>query len=262
MRRDERRKELLGGPNMSGEKPKHDRSGDPQAKCGRKEQCNCQVHIESPLTIDVTKAILKQHAEERAEDQRHSKKQLFWTQVAAGLVLAYTLLTGLQTWQTRSIVKTAQDTYDATDRPYVGVAGTEIMFVGEKNKILGEGNIHLDEVRSFEYSVNIKNYGVVPAEKFSARMDVRLDGKPAEDRGIADVPGEIFPGQVQSIAGLVPPIVYAPMAKGTSVMQMNVYVKYSYAGKTYADCERAQYSPDLGRFFNLGPKCGDPWATK
>src|SRR4051812_1385987 len=67
----------------------------------KKESTNRHVYIEPGAKIDIVDDLRKQHDTEREEDRSASKKQLFWTRLAAGLVLLYTLVTVAQAYLTR-----------------------------------------------------------------------------------------------------------------------------------------------------------------
>src|SRR2546421_63426 len=99
--------------------PKTDKPTTHGGNPADKETTKRHVYVEPGVQIDVVQDLKHQHETERAEDAAAHKKQLFWTRVAAVLVLIYTVVSGWQGFLTRNIASTAQDQAAAAQKQFI-----------------------------------------------------------------------------------------------------------------------------------------------
>lgn len=171
----------------------------------------------------------------------------------------------LQASETQSLVKTAQATYEAAERPYVGIydAAATISAPGPDSASNGLLNITKIVKGSVQLNVGviIKNYGVVPANNMQPFPDFRINGKKIEGSLIDRNPTELFPGETLQVTTLlIPGKEYQSLLNGKSILEGEIRVTYEYASIKYKYCERMQYYAAAAEMTNLGNKCGEPWA--
>jgi hypothetical protein len=261
MNRRDRSKVRLGS-GSKGASPQDESNADTET-ARRKEKEPDRQGYASKVIVDVVPQLLKKHNEERGEDSRHSKRQLLWTIAAAVLVFAYTVASFWQVCETRRLVKTAHDTFDLTNRAYVGIDSAVPMYYRDNGNNEGrpqpEGRTL--ETVTMRFQVNIKNFGTVPGFDFDARWDPRINGKALiTDQPLLHRQNTIFPGQNLSFTYTLGTRQYQAIASGMGTLQTNVWIEYSSAGHRYSNCDREQYNFDGGSFMDLGETCDQPWA--
>ena len=148
-------------------------SADPKEDGGEEKSTKRHVYVEPGVQIDFVEDLRKQQKTNRSEDTTQHNKQLFWTKVAAGLILLYTLFSG---WQ----VKIAKDTFTATNRPYVGVNTIAVSYGSYDST--GRAKFEQTPTRESEIAAmsaraEIKNFGPVPGVNFHVLVKVFIDGK-------------------------------------------------------------------------------------
>jgi hypothetical protein len=242
---------------------------DPHKDCAQKQECKWSgdTRVSGEVEIKVPPDLLTEYRTGQKENTTHNDKSRLINWLTLLAVVIYAGLTAWQGCETRQLVRTGQDTYDAIDRPYIGVDGVSVTLFkpnprGGITKIIDPGEDKL-AIR-MDISIAVKNYGSVPALNASSFMDVRLDGVaiPVDTSLRSDQGTEFFPGGVHSLPGIITGETYLDIASGKSILQLNVKFTYKYGGKTYSYCERHQYSPGALLFVNLGDVCDQPWAKK
>ena len=164
---------------------------------------------------------------------------------------------------TRRLVATAQQTFDTSNRPYVGVSGTSLSF----QHYDGLGNFVDDQTRTEQsnrllLTIYWKNFGTVPARKFKPSLDLRVRGEVMAVPMNVTSGTAVFPSEISEITDYVDGEPYADVVAGRAVLQYNI--SFSYVGvsdKPYQECERYQYLPSSGVMLDLGARCDDPWDS-
>lgn len=167
-----------------------------------------------------------------------------------------------QAAQTTALVSTAQNMYEATDRPYLGLAPGLIGFFDRSGQPIPIDQRHSREPYSMKWFIPYKNYGSVPAEGVIVKMDSRVNGLTDQKRDVVPTkPSMSFPGQlVWRIGGIENNgSLIREILQGSQVLQMQLQITYSSRGKTYSYCDRIQYIDSSGDFGDLGDECGKPW---
>ena len=183
------------------------------------------------------------------ENQTGQSKQLFWTRVATGLVFIYTVVMGLQ-------LKTQRDTFNATNRPYVGSKMAVGFAWTDANGVFQTSMKSTREATMMDINALFQNYGPVPGTNFKGSWRVFLDGveQPTINKA-ADLPSTIYPTQTKLLPAQIGPPVYKDITTGSKTLIIDVTVNYDGPNGHYTECEREQYAPELGNFFDLGPRC-------
>ena len=222
---------------------------DHKSNEGKNKPTECSVHIESEVQIDVVKDLKDQHKAERAEDKATSNKQLFWTKVATALIFVYTAFSG---WQ----LKIARDTFNAANRPYVGINGMAVVYtpsvVTNSEQVNEMPN---NETVALSFRVEIKNFGPVPAMEETDDWKVFIDGIEQPKTKVADSPRTVFPGQLLYLSGTIGGGDFQAIQSGGKKLVIDVWEDYTGAAGHYKSCEREQYAPNYRAFFNLGAQC-------
>jgi hypothetical protein len=213
------------------------------------EKYNCQVDVKSPLQIDIVQRLREEVKTANNQSSTQSEKQIFWTKVAAGLVLLYTLVSAFQ-------LKVARDTFDAANRPYIGVNGIGVEFL--QHQVTNAGQISpvpTAETTALAFRVEIKNFGPVPGTNSKLTWRVFLDGIELPQTKVPDSRQTIFPGESVFLTGNTSEVDYAAVQSGGKTLAIDVWVDYFGPSGHYTECQRSQYRPQLAGFFNLGAQC-------
>jgi hypothetical protein len=197
----------------------------------------------------------------KGEQRNPQQKKWFWDswsvqdriQISLAIFTALAVASGV--WsniQTRSLVKTAQDTYATANRPYIGPNGGTISTLVNQsdNKPYGV------QIKS-----DVKNYGTAPGEDFEFTWEVRINGVAISADPKRGSPYTLFPGETASLTGMIEGSpVFDDIDAGRSILQINLHIKYKGNNKSYEYCERQQYDFRYHDMLTMGPVCDDPWA--
>jgi hypothetical protein len=209
------------------------------------------IHVRGEVEVKVPIEVSKK--KDAADKKKESRDNLRLVVEICGLavVIIYAGLTGYQACQTHSLVSTAQNTYDAANRAYIGPNGgtiTTILNETDKRPI------------GMEFKTQVKNFGTAPGEDFLFRWEPRIDGEAITLPSFGSKPYTLFPTETADLDGRVTGPPYLDLASGHKVLQMNIRISYRSNGKVYTYCERQQYDPIHVNFLDLGPRCDDPWG--
>src|ERR1700674_411845 len=108
-------------------RPQNDPHPARQQGSGEKESTNRHVYIEPGVQIDLVKDLKDTYKASRGESTTHNKKQLFWTQVSAGLLFIYAALAWWQGWSAHKTLQAVGEQFRLDQRPYLSVTKLEIM---------------------------------------------------------------------------------------------------------------------------------------
>ncbi len=219
-----------------------------------KETTNPHVSIEPGVKLDFVDHLKKQYDAERTENKAAQDKQLRWTKIAAALVFVYTAFSGYQACVSRQTLQVARDTFNAANRPYVGVAGFGISHT--KRNAAGEFETvpHQDkDTHWLNITADIKNFGPVPGTNFRSNWNVFMDGIEQKATKTIDKPTTIFPTQVVHLAGQVGSNDYPYIMNGRKILTVEVTVEYDGPAGRYKDCYKGQFGPEVNNFYRLGP---------
>ena len=216
----------------------------------KKESTKRRVYIEPGAQIDIAKDLKDQHKAERAEDKTTSNKQLFWTRAATVLIFLYTAFAA---WQ----VKISRDTFNAANRPYVGVSGISIKHL-KKDKT-GAFQVVDKPDRDTHWLnivVEIKNFGAVPGTNYKSDWEVFIAGVPGPGMGASDeVPTTIFPGESLFKAAQIGETDYPTVMDGTKPLMLNLSIEYDGPSGHYKQCSKQDFLPMINGFLDRGPDC-------
>jgi hypothetical protein len=215
----------------------------------QKECCNGEIVIKSTVQIDIPQYLKDQVKAANDEASAQNRKQLFWTKIATVLVFVYTAVSGCE-------LKVARDTYNASNRPYIGINRVEVVYISHDEK--GQQQVSAQptsQTTSLNFRVEIKNFGPVPGTGFKTDVKLLKNGEEVPSFKVPDSPGTIFPTQYISFFGEVGEQQYPLIQNGAIKMALDVGIEYSWPGGHSYECDRIQYEPVLHSFFNLGSQC-------
>jgi len=193
---------------------------------------------------------------ERKEDKTHKKKDY---RVSLLTLIAVAIYAGLTFWQgclTRNLVLVSQRTYDASQRPYVGinVIRPQYLWIDAAGVASFEEPRPKEPANGLQVEVEFKNFGPVPGSNFIAKWKVYVGNTEAQMNSMPTTPTTIFPSQLYYLKGSFAGPEYQSVLRGEKILHFTVNIKYSGPGGDYGiDCTARQYSPDLNGFFDLGP---------
>jgi hypothetical protein len=158
---------------MSRKKPKAVKN-HPQAKPehsgGEEKSTNRHVYIEPGAQIDFVKNLREKYDAAQRDDQTHKADQLFWTKVAAGLLLLATGFSGWQGFLTRKLINNSSKQFQKDQRPYVW-----------PNGLISPDDIHIAENEVMWMNINLVNYGRSPALRESGIGKIFIGPNAMED---------------------------------------------------------------------------------
>lgn len=197
----------------------------------------------------------KRYAEEREfrKEQIKMAKILNWIS-GAGAFIAACALVGLLWYASIS-----KATYEAAERPYVGVNGFAVNYSPDKITDPKQvGPVPTSETTRVAFRAEIKNFGPVPGTEFQPDWKAFLNGVEIISRPkIPDYPSIIFPSESVYLSGEIFGKDYSAVQAGEKTLTIQILIKYSGPSGTYKSCEKAQYVPDMSAVANLGEKCTD-----
>lgn len=247
---------------------KHSKPGGGKGHSGthqqgtQNQQCKWDgnIRVTSEVPIQLPKDFLADYHTGQEDNKSHNKQVRLVSWLTFAAVVVYAALTAWQGCETRKLVKTAQDTYDAADRPYLGINGITANYVAVKDgSVVNLGKSSTGAV-AVAFTIEIKNFGQVPAENFRNDSDAVLAGKeisgtiPTGTKG-----GEVFPSESVYFPGHLGPPYYSDVISKKSTLLIRVHLSYSYASKKYEHCEKEIFNPDVGVFESLGVDCSPGW---
>jgi len=153
-----------------------------------------------------------------------------------GYLFSYIIISNSQS-------RITQKVYSVANRPYLGVVG----FIPKQN--LSENGMDI--------LVVIKNSGTVSATKFGAKLHMFVDGVESPQR--TETPDNtriMIPGGIAGIHAFVGSGYWGQIVAGRSKVDMKVEMKYDGPDRTYAQCDKAHYDPEVKEFVDLGETCG------
>jgi hypothetical protein len=221
------------------------------------------VHVTGEIETHVPPKLAEQNRAANEKKEAREGRKLILEFITVLLIALYAGLTLWQASLTNRLLKTAQDTYAAIDRPYVGMNLVNVTpsTKDAKGSPAKAGKSPRVEVTGITYQVEIKNFGSVIGEDFRQRFEVRINGQEVLAKRISDTASEIFPGESVYVFGQVSGDPLKLVVQGKSILQFDLSADYAYGGKQYHYCERAQFIPNPVEFVKLGPICDKPWAS-
>lgn len=222
------------------------------------------VHVRGTILTDFAPGEEKRHAAERREDTaahnaeravdlgRESHK--VWLERFT--LLAVLIYAGITFWQgclTQQITELAQRTFDASQRPYVGVASVTPAFNFPPEMQKHPLPLPVGEANGMKVTVEIKNFGPVPGTEYHASWRIFLDDsevKPNEK--IPDTPTTIYPTQSTFFIASVDPSTVHEIVLGRSALEIEVSVNYAGPTRSYGECVKHRYAPQVQQFWALG----------
>lgn len=158
-----------------------------------------------------------------------------------------------QATATNKLAKTAHAIFLATDRPYIGVNASSMIF-----HALDEGGNYVPFARpstktvALRYVVEIKNFGPVPGTNYKDIQDVLLNGVEEDGVSLGARPATLWPGQVVYFSGDFGGDQYKGIMNGTIMLKIVVHIEYDGPGEHYKQCDTRVYNPLTNAFIALG----------
>jgi hypothetical protein len=242
---------------------KQESHSDPHQDCAQKQEYkwNGDARVSGEIGIKIPPDLLAQYQADQKANTAHNNKSRLINGLTLIAVVIYAGLTAWQGCETRQLVKTAQDTYEAAGRPYIGFGDVRVDLIYPKEKA---GAAKLERIPKnaigMAYNVQVKNFGTVSGILTRDDIDVRINGAKVRTKGVPAKPSELFPGESISVNGTISAETFQDILRGDVILEANIWISYSHANHNYDNCERIQFAPDQLVFFNQGAICGTPWT--
>lgn len=185
----------------------------------------------------------QQETRENNRDRRDKKRYiveivtLLFVIVGAGFTGGYLMLT-------RRLVKVSQNTFEASNRPYVGIDSISVLFVAPHANF----STPTAQTKMIRVFIILKNFGTVPADHYTQHIELFVDGvmqPSSEEKETTDV---IFPQQPVQYQFVIGTRDYAAVVKGIKRVEAQLVVTYDGPSGQYKYCETrrlSKYTPDL-----------------
>jgi hypothetical protein len=169
------------------------------------------------------------------------------TAAIAGTTVFYTVYS-------KKLVRISQRSFEASNRPYIGVDGIAIQHdgIGSDGKPFHSPH-PTPQTNSWTFSATIKNFGTVSGTKFIAMEKIFIDGKELTAQSMPGKPFTMFPNQTIQIgqATFREPL-YREIMDGKKQLEVEIFLNYDGVGGPYSECQKGHYEAELDRFINLG----------
>jgi hypothetical protein len=170
--------------------------------------------------------------------------------------MLYTIFSGWQVWVARDTLKVARDTFNASNRPYIGVSRMNVHYFPHNATSMEQaGKIPASDTTRFSFSAEVKNFGQVPGTECKIRWRVFLDGVEMKESLVPDSPDSMFPSEEVGLVGNIGEKDYSAIQRGNAVLAVDVLAEYNGPSGHYKYCSRQQYTPNLHAFISLGAQC-------
>ena len=147
-------------------------------------------------------------------------------------------------------------TYEAADRPYIGVSGISIFYAPANATSPDQvSQSPQKDTKIMPIRVEIKNFGPVPGTDFDSTLRGFLNGVEIKGSVVPHRAATIFPGQIIGMPATVGSRDYPLIRSGKKKFEIEVTVEYNRPTGHEKYCERDQYIPDLRSFISLGSGC-------
>ena len=218
-------------------------------------------HIDGSITVrgeietHVPPSAIQQHTAEREEDKRRAKKNYIVGVLTLVAVVIYAGIAAWQGWLTRKVMQIAQKTYDASERPYVGIKGVDAFYTGltpdGKNEMVLRPTQYST---AFSYRIGIQNFGPVPGDRYIAYQRIFLGQRELAFQNLEETT-TIFPTETLFEAGAIRGNDLVTLETKKELLVIHITIRYDGpSGKHYIYCEKQQYDPDVASFIDLGPQ--------
>jgi hypothetical protein len=240
-------------------------SSDGDSKHDQNESNSSQ----GPAKDDVGNALVAEPNSSKQQQQAANKarrtpeeRSHFWNVVTTVGVWAYTLLTAIimiinvLQWQTgKDNLQVAKNTFDAAERPYVGVSDVGVAFY----KADGGATTDASQATMAKFVVELKNFGPVPATNYFSEWHAYIDGVKMLMKRTAPDDGHttIFPGGHTDLWYRVDGVDFLDIQQKRKILRFEIPFSYDGPGHHYTGCEVDQYNPPNNEFL-LGPSCTTP----
>jgi hypothetical protein len=217
-----------------------------------------QTPPEISSLLNTVKAISSDYRTSQQSQESYHKKTL-WVSVAGVLVVAaYTTVALWQGCSTRNLVTIANKTFEAANRPYVGVSKIDVAPVEIRPTVAPNTNQpQTTEPNMLFFHVEIKNFGPVPGTNFLVRWRILLSGINQPFDKIPELPSTIFPTQPVSLFGHAGRRDYPAIMSGEKTLAVEVTIEYEGPSGHYKECSKHQYDSRFNAFLDLGPMCSN-----
>jgi hypothetical protein len=197
-------------------------------------QSNVRVWVET----ESLQGLVDEYKAAREKRRTTENLQLLLGAITLTAVVVYTVLTACY-------VRTANKTYTAAYRPYVGIQN---IMHGENPKTHDVG-----------IQIEIKNSGIVPADGVESAFTTFENGvKQLGEPDVTPNPAKriMIPGQSQFIRTVTDQQGWLNIVSGRVVLEFEISLQYSGPdGTVYKQCERDRYMPEYDYFANFGQNC-------
>lgn len=159
MKRSDRKAQLKDGLHL----PDQQSNPDPNHKSGKEKPSNCHVYIDQGVKIDFVDDLREQYKTSHNYQKIQQNEQLFWTKIAAGLLLVTAIFAGWQGSSTKIAADAAKSAADTAKSTLIASQGAYVT-VGRKDGVVAEfvtSKDHPDE--NVPLIVYFQNTGHIPA---------------------------------------------------------------------------------------------------
>jgi len=240
---------------MSRNKSKHRKKTkltNPYKNSGQQDKRERTFNIHGTIEAQPPQSLIDQHIAERKEDRRRESNKLLIEGLTLLAVVVYAGLTAWQVCLTRNLVIISQKTFNAANRPYIGVNTFTTQYAWESD----DGNFHVTSTPTtksdrMDFIAEIKNFGPVPGTNYSGNWRVFVgDKEMVGNKKIPDQGITFFPGEMLYLRAGLRGADYQDIMRGNKRLTIDVLIEYDGPSGHYKECQKNQFQEQ--RFIDLG----------
>jgi hypothetical protein len=214
------------------------------------------MRIEGKVEIHLPPGVKEENATTKKKDNSRETIKIYLEGLTLLFVIIYAGLTFWLGCLTHQLVSISQDTFNAANRPYIGINGISVLYLPRDVTNAGQlSQMPTGETTRLAFKVEIKNIGPVPGTNETQGWRVFIDGIEQLMTKVTSSPVTFFPGELTYLSATIDERDYSAIQSGTKKLVIDVWVDYDGPAGHYKDCERQQYEPGIRAFYDLGARC-------
>lgn len=189
-----------------------------------------------------------------------NKLTVLCTAIIAVATVAYVIIAGRTLNTIRNQLdaitesnRIARDTFDAANRPYIGVEDIATVHSRLDHGKWIHGRDRTPDSVDMTFTIRLKNFGSVPATNAHGYYRLFFGGKEVKGSGAAGTgTATMYPGVGYNLVGEVGTANYSAVISGQNTLEAWCIISYEWPGHKYGECTREVYDPTFNTFSNLG----------
>jgi hypothetical protein len=213
------------------------------------------VKVSGRAEVNLPQDFVKSYDAASDKDNGWNRKNFLASLVTMFIVSVYTAVAAWQGCSNQALVKISQRSFEASNRPYIGVDNIAVQHdgIGSDGKPFYSPH-PTPKTNRWVFSAIIKNFGTVSGTKFVSRWKIFIDGNEVPGGNfMPDKPFTMFPNQTIQMGQMaIGEPAYREIMDGKKQLEVEIFLNYDGVGGPYSECQKGHYDAPIDRFINLG----------